>query len=283
MMNTSPPARPTAVILAVIFATWAAPPAAAQAGDHPSWKVASVEVGSSLFQALCRGCHGRDGDGEGRAAASMFPPPRDLTRGEYRFRSTASGALPLRSDILRTLQRGLTGTMMPGWSDQLSPHQLRSLVVYLETLSPRFQTEQRWEEDVRVDPELMEPPPPTLPLVERGRGVYERMKCGQCHGADGRGDGIAADTLNNSDGSESHVFDFTYGVYKGGDDPLDVYRTFVTGLDGTPMPAFDQSLPDETDRWALVYYCLSLGRDRDLWFYLSRPATWEEPVACPDP
>lgn len=247
--------------------------------DHSSWKVASVEEGRRIFQAVCSGCHGARGDGAGRAAKGMFPPPRDLTRGEYRFRSTASGALPLRSDLMRTLERGLTGTMMPGWSDQLSAHELRSVVVYLETLSERFQEEQRWEEDVRVDPERVEPPDPTPELLERGRGIYEEMKCGDCHGADGQGDGPSAPTLENSDGSESHVFDFTYGVYKGGKDPLHVYRTFLTGLDGTPMPAYDQSLPEEAGRWALVYYVLSLGRERGLWYYLSNRPTWEEPSA----
>ena len=244
-----------------------------------AWANADADTGRRLFRVLCAGCHGALGDGQSRVAAAMFPAPRDLTRGEYRFRSTASGKLPLRDDLFRTLSRGLPGTVMPSWQDQLTERERRSLVLYLETLSPRFALEPRDPADVVADVAGVEPPPPTPALVERGREVYARMKCGQCHGERGRGDGTAAPTLENTDGTPSHVFDFTYGVYKGGHEPTDVYRTFMTGLTGTPMPAFDQSLPDEVDRWALVYYCLSLGRDRDLWFYLSERPTWREPIA----
>ena len=35
-----------------------------------------------------------------------------------------------------------------------------------------------------------------------------------------------------------HPFDFTTGAFKFGDTPADVYRTFNTGLNGTPMPSF---------------------------------------------
>ena len=35
-----------------------------------------------------------------------------------------------------------------------------------------------------------------------------------------------------------------------------------TGLSGTPMPSYQQSLPEE-DRWALAYYVLSLSAYKD--------------------
>ncbi len=238
--------------------------------------------GRRLFLATCTGCHGARGDGMGAASEGLMPPPRDLTRGEYRFRSTASGTLPTRADLERTLALGLPGSAMPGWRDQLTPNQLTSLVLYLETLSPRFAAEPRQPEDV-VLPADISPVAATPDLIARGAKLYVKMGCGECHGSEGRGDGKAAATARNSDGSVSHVFDFTYGVYKGGNGPIDVYRTFMTGLDGAPMPAFDQSLPDEADRWALVAYVLSLGRPRGLGFYFSERPTWREPTATPAP
>jgi len=243
------------------------------------WDDASVEDGRRFFAAVCSGCHGRRGDGDSRVAKAMFPAPRDLTRGEYRFRSTASGTLPRREDVLRTLELGLPGTAMPAWKARFSPRQMRSLVRYLETLSTRFRHEERREQDVVADVSVLMPAEVTPGTLAQGRVVYERMKCGQCHGADGRGDGGAADTHRNSDGTLSHVFDFTWGVYKGGASAADVYRTFMTGLDGTPMPSYIQSLPTEADRWALVHYVRSLSRERGLWFYLSERADWRDPVA----
>lgn len=239
-----------------------------------------VAEGRRLFVAVCAGCHGIDGRARVGVSEVYFPPPRDLSQGVYRFRSTASGTLPLREDLLRTLSEGLPGTAMPGWRDQMSRRQLMSLVVYLETLSPRFQDEDSKPEDddIIVRPGTLRPPPQTADRVARGREIYQRMQCGKCHGDRGRGDGPSVETLRNEDGSRSQVFDFTTGLYRGGRRPEDLYRTFMTGLDGTPMPSYADSIPDEDERWALVYYCLSLSRERGIWFYLTERPGWYDPA-----
>ena len=237
-----------------------------------------VATGRRLFLSSCAGCHGARGDATGEVADSLFPPPRDLTRGEFRFRSTASGTLPTRADLARTVELGLPGSAMPAWRGLFTDNEIASVVLFVETLSPRFAQEPRRAEDVLLPADLS-PVAATPELITRGRDLYVKMGCGECHGAEGRGDGKAASTSRNSDGTVSHVFDFTYGTYKGGASPVDVYRTFVTGLDGAPMPAFDQSLPEESDRWALVAYVRSLGRARGLGFYFSERPTWNEPMA----
>lgn len=257
-------------------------PPLATAGDDEEapipWKVASAADGARLYRAVCAGCHGRKGDGKGPASDVLFPRPRDLTRAEYRFRSTRSGTLPTREDLLRTIRDGLPGTPMPAWGTYLDKRELASVVVYLETLSERFGSEPRLAEDVLIKPSTGKAPAPSPAGLARGRVLYEKMRCGTCHGADGSGDGVAAPTLKNNDGRAADIFDFSYGVYKGGYDPIAVYRTFVTGLDGTPMPSYAESLPDEADRWALVHYCRSLSRARGFWFYLKERPTWEDPV-----
>jgi hypothetical protein len=66
-------------------------------------------------------------------------------------------------------------------------------------------------------------------------------------------------------GNPQRPFDFTKGALKSGAAPEDVYRTFMTGLNGTAMPSyadvFDE--PDGEsirpgDAWNLVSYILSL-------------------------
>lgn len=281
MASSSPlqAARAATVVLAVLLSACGAAgvqPAAAPQENAAEPPATAVE-GRQLFTALCTGCHGARGDGKSTVAEHLFPPPRDLTRGEYRFRSTASGALPLRADLLRSLALGLPGSAMPGWQEQLTDRQLLSLVLFLETLSPRFATEARQADDLLVPADVTEVAE-TPASIERGRQLYGQLKCGECHGADGRGDGLAAATAKNSDGTRSHVFDFTYGVYKGGARPLDVYRTFVTGLDGSPMPSYDQSIPVVADRWALVHYVRSLGRSKGAAFYASERPRWRDPL-----
>ena len=243
------------------------------------WEDASPADGKRLFRTLCAGCHGREGAGDGDIATSMFPPPRDLTAGVYKFRSTASGTLPTRDDLLRTITDGLPGTKMPSWGPQLKDEALRSLVLYVERLSPRFKLEPRRDEDVLVDFEALVAPAVTPELLARGKQVYADMKCAACHGELGRGDGEAASQYGRNSGTDTEVFDFTWGVYKGGASAEALYRAFMTGLDGTPMPSYVDSLPVEEDRWALAEYCLSLTRRRGLPFYLSERPTWYEPSA----
>lgn len=244
-----------------------------------AWSTASVDEGARIFRAACAGCHGEDGRARTPAAEAMFPRPRDLVAGEIHFRSTTDDLLPLRRDLVRTLARGLPGTQMPAWGRQLSERELMSVVLFLETLSPRFHEDDPPEpDDVLVDLRTLKAPAPTQRLLARGRQVFDDMKCWECHGRGGRGDGPSAPTLHNRDGSRADVFDFTYGRYKGGTTPEAVYRTFMTGLDGTPMPSYADTLTNEDDRWALVYYCLSLSRLRGAWFYLSERPTWEDPA-----
>ena len=55
----------------------------------------------------------------------------------------------------------------------------------------------------------------------------------------------------------------------------DIFRTMSTGLSGTPMPSYRDSL-SESDRWALAYYILSLSAFTD-------PLTGEPlPIASAD-
>ena len=68
--------------------------------------------------------------------------------------------------------------------------------------------------------------------------VYRMLQCWSCHGNAGKGDGPSANELVDDWETPIHPFDFTTGAFKFGDTPADVYRTFNTGLNGTPMPSF---------------------------------------------
>jgi mono/diheme cytochrome c family protein len=83
------------------------------------------------------------------------------------------------------------------------------------------------------------------------------MKCWECHGNEGKGDGSKADELKDDWGDKILPFDFTTGALKRGSSPENVYITFSTGLDGTGMPSYADSLKED-DRWHLVSYTLKL-------------------------
>jgi hypothetical protein len=73
--------------------------------------------------------------------------------------------------------------------------------------------------------------------VERGREAFRFAGCSKCHGETGRADGPLAGSLKDSRGHALVVPSFQLPfLFIGGERPEDIYRTMMTGLDGTPMP-----------------------------------------------
>jgi len=72
--------------------------------------------------------------------------------------------------------------------------------------------------------------------------------------------GPSASTLTDDLGRPILPYNFTDGSRpKCGSTDADIYKIFMTGLDGTPMPSFADNLkPDEA--WDLVFYLRTLQR-----------------------
>ena len=224
-----------------------------------------VEEGRRTYARYCSGCHGVAGDGQGPAAAMLIVKPRDFTKGVFKFRSTPAGTLPTDDDLLRTITRGLARTSMPEWS-LLPERERRALVAYVKTFVPD------WNERGPGPVVPMSSPPASLGTpasIARGKEVYALLECSTCHGETGMGDGPSARTLPpDTWGHPQKPFNFTKGRLKSGGDAQDVYRTFMTGLNGTAMPSYGDILgsPDgesikEGDAWALVSFVQSLRKE----------------------
>lgn len=211
--------------------------------------------GKVIFEEKCAGCHGIYGNGRltsdvgtstnfNTAYHFLNPQPRDFTTAAFKSRTTPSGALPTDEDIFRTITRGVRrGQVMPAWGNAADGHILPEqdrwdLVDYVKTFSPRFKTE--------PVPDPIQIPVPPFPsvkeapaaLIQEGRMVYRTLQCWSCHGNAGKGDGPSANDLVDDWETPIRPFDFSTGAFKFGDSPADVYRTFNTGLNGTPMPSF---------------------------------------------
>ncbi len=213
-----------------------------------------VKAGKKAYDLYCSGCHGLAGDGMGPAAAQLVIKPRDFTSGVFKFRSTPSGSLPTDEDLYRTITRGVTGSSMPSWV-LMSEKERVAVVEYIKTFSDS------WQDPDNYEPPFAFPEPPdeltSAEMVAAGRIAYELMQCAQCHGETGLGDGPAASTLKDDWGNMIKPFNFTTGRLKGGPTVKDIYRTFTTGLNGTPMPSFEESLTED-QRWELTAYILYL-------------------------
>ncbi|MFQ5847033.1 MAG: c-type cytochrome [Candidatus Methylomirabilales bacterium] len=233
----------------LIVSPFAVRPARAQ-GQPPE--------GKALYDRYCAGCHGQEGRGDGPAADLLSPRPRDFTTGVFKIRTTTSGEVPTDEDLFRTITRGMPGSAMPGW-EKLSEAERWELVRYIKSFSELFEEE--------LPPErasLGSPIPFSEQAVSKGGEIYRKMKCWECHGEEGRGDGPSAPTLKDDWEVPIRPGNLTRRrSYRGGSGVEDIYRAFTTGLDGTPMPSFEDSLSEE-ERWQLAYYVSSRSVDRPL-------------------
>ena len=221
-------------------------------GASADEQAGNPDRGKAVYARYCVSCHGERGDGAGEYAPSTMPRPRDFRQGAFKWRSTPSGSLPLVSDLERTIREGVYWTTMPAWYP-LSQRARLDVIAYIETFSPRWKTEQPGA-PLTIPPE----PSHTPESVARGRAVYDAQGCAKCHGDQGAGDGPSAKTLTDDWGDPNPPFDLTQGHMKGGVTGLDLYRVFMTGLNGTPMPSFADTIKQD-EAWDLVHYMQSLG------------------------
>lgn len=229
---------------------------AASVGAQMVQGAGNARAGKEAYGRYCVGCHGPQGDGKGENAQWIEPKPRDFTEAMFKCRSTPTGTLPLDNDLEQSITRGFVETNMPSWRP-LTEMTRQNLVAYIKTFSPRWHTQ-------AVGTPIMIPPetPLTAESVLHGRQVFQKMECWKCHGPAGHGDGPAAMALTDSKDQPIHPHNFSNGSrFKCGTTNADLYRIFMTGVDGTPMPSFAEQLkPDEA--WALVHFLRTLQPGR---------------------
>ena len=223
----------------------------------------NAESGKRLYRRYCIGCHGQDGNGLGMNAAWIDPKPRDFTEATFKCRSTPTGTLPTDEDLYNAVTRGFVTTNMPSWRP-LTPQQRADLVAFVKTWSAR------WAKEKPGTPlSIPAETPITIDSILHGRQLFQKLECWKCHGPQGHGDGPSANTLTDSKDNPIRPYDFSSGSrFMCGVTNQDLYRIFMTGLDGSPMPSFaDVVKPDEA--WDLVHFLRTLqplkSQEADLW------------------
>jgi len=217
-------------------------PATTGAGDAGNGKV--------VYERYCIQCHGEQGDGNGESAPWLVPKPRNFRQGMFKFRSTPDGTLPLVSDLDRTITYGLYGTSMTPFGS-IEPRARLDVIAYIMTFSPR------WQKEPRATPIVIPPETPaTTESAIRGEKIF-RNACSTCHG-DGSGNGPMATKTIDAWGNPIPPANLTRGRTKQEVTGRDIYRTFMTGITGSPMGAFAGAIKPD-DAWDVVHYVESLG------------------------
>lgn len=221
-----------------------------------SLSLSDIAMGRMIYDMSCTLCHGSGGKGDGPASVFIgpysHPRPNNFTSGVFKFRSTESGELPMLTDLMRTIREGIPG-IMPSFRN-LGEEKIRQVAVYLqaEFIQADLPTETRIKYIEHVGPYTY-----SIESVRRGKALYNEIECFACHGGDGRGEGTR---LRDERGLPIRPVDLTRPeTFGNGTSHEDIYRSIMTGLDGTPMPSYSDFFKDrEENAWDLVHYILSL-------------------------
>jgi DMSO reductase family type II enzyme heme b subunit len=253
-----------------------------------------VTRGKYIYSYRCMPCHGISGRGDGPAANTMWPRPRDFTDIKvggfddqrrpptFKFRTTRYGWLPTDEDLYRTISRGLTGTAMEGWDGVLDAAEIWQTIAYLKTFSAAWNDPDHIAKNPNdpvvvkeytepgvpgplFDFDAMTPPAITPQLIADGAEAFKKIGCWQCHGVEARGDGSAL-------GQHYDVWDYRQWPqnltnpmnFKAGNSIKEIYRDIVAGLDGSVMPIVTPESLEPKDpkrgeylRWAIAGYVAS--------------------------
>ena len=207
-------------------------------------------LGPRIYAQRCAVCHGPDGRGNGPAAPSLIPHPRDFTKGQFKYKSTPPEQPPTDEDLVRVVTNGLTASAMPYWGDLLTAGEVRAVVDHVKSLSPMF------DHPVAARLSIPARPKSGAESIARGKTLFLTQGCVACHGTDGRG-GLQ---LSDSNGYAVISRDLTAPwTFRGGPAPEQIWLRITTGLAPSPMPSVaEKTTPAQ--RWDLVNYILSLAR-----------------------
>lgn len=148
----------------------------------------TLNDGYFAYMRYCYACHGEKGDGKGPSSFGLAPPPRDFTKGIFKFaRLRTSDDMPHDDDLVWIVKGGLHGTAMLPWD--VPEEELRRILQYIKTFAP-----QKWEKKKRSGEPVKTLEPFEVPAdpwtgkvdqaIQKGKELYHlRAECLNCHPA----------------------------------------------------------------------------------------------------
>jgi mono/diheme cytochrome c family protein len=210
--------------------------------------------GRGLYGLWCVPCHGEAGDGRGPAAALLAVPPRDLTAGRFRFKTTGAGQPADDADLFRLLTLGTgTGAAMPSFAF-LGPEDRWSLVVAVRA----FAASRGGDLQGRSAPAGAPAPGPAVDPA-RGAGLYAAWGCPACHGAAGEGKAFDDAATRGNGEPVVRASDLRHAcARRGGGSAAAFERALRFGV-GAAMPSFAAVLDRDPDGARAILAWLDRG------------------------
>ena len=116
-------------LLASALVLVVAPSAALAAGD--------LAKGKETYKMICETCHGPLGKGDGPGAQGLQPPPRDFTKGEFKFDANKNGKTGEDADLKGVISKGAFefggSPLMAPWAGVLSDSDIDNVIAYIRS------------------------------------------------------------------------------------------------------------------------------------------------------
>lgn len=229
----------------------------------------ALNKGKQIYTEYCMACHGVDGDGKGVASKAMKVPPRDFTKGVFKFGDVVAGELPHDEHLYKILDHGLNGTAMLPWDLTLA--QKYQVVQYIKTFAPQV-----WEgKDKKIGEAIVLTKDPygeahKQAAIEAGKKIYHvDASCWSCHRAyvskqelaqltdqkvsDIGNDSFEVKLQETEWGFKNLPPEFTWNSVRSATTVEEIYIRLSAGVGGTAMPSWKGTLEDD-QIWALSHY-----------------------------
>ena len=125
MTRANPRTLITLAALAVLLA-----PATASAGD--------AAAGKTPFVTNCASCHGETGKGDGPVGSALQPPPRDFSKGDFKYDTDKDGSSGSDADLKSIITKGAAefggSPLMAAWGSILSDSDVDNVIAYIRSL-----------------------------------------------------------------------------------------------------------------------------------------------------
>lgn len=86
----------------------------------------TLALAKRAYETQCRSCHGAEGVGDGPAARFLATPPRDLSKGDWKY---AKESTP--EEIARIISEGIDDTDMTPFDDVLTEEEIDAVARYV--------------------------------------------------------------------------------------------------------------------------------------------------------
>jgi mono/diheme cytochrome c family protein len=119
----------SALTLPLGLAAYGPPQDGASAKNPVPVNATTLAEGKQLFTKNCTSCHGPLGKGDGKAGATLKPPPADLTDATWKHGSTDA-------ELFTVIRDGAKGTGMRGFAGRMTTKEMWTVLNYVRTLGP---------------------------------------------------------------------------------------------------------------------------------------------------